>query len=389
MPADKFKLEIKENGRYATKGLDSRRFMQAFRAIKKAQDERRRHAGRAITPAILKGKKQADIVRLGKRQNGLPFTFNDLVDLENKKDAFEKRYDKDTAGITYRELIAGSLAIDIKRANNQVRDGSGIKAANIAGLLNNTITFNVTASDKNGDDNHQVIIRLEEWDHLLQNTEPTSKGYEKAVKQAVKGRMSIDCSCGRHQFWLRYLATVGNYAVTPPKEFSPPAQRNPELEGVACKHVLHVANKLQSPTWIKQLAPHMRSIAKRTGFADDRKLKHVFSDEEIKDQKRTRKGKINQEPFQKELDAYQKRQANMAAKQASKKKEIDEIRKQATKARRRAERAENKANKAVKQAFQATREILQDAGQSEKQIRRMFAKKMKITLKQLGELVDD
>lgn len=389
MPREKFDLEVKDNGRYATKGLDNRTFLQAFKVIKKAQAERRRHAGHTVTPAILKGKKQADIVKLGKKQNGVPFTIEDLVKLEKKKDAFAKKYDKNTAGITYRELIAGSLDIDIRRANNKVDDGSGIKMAHIAGLLNNTITFNVIASTKNGDDNHQVVMRLEEWDHLLQEAEPTLKGYQKAVKEAVKGRMSIDCSCGRHQYWLRYMATVGNYAVSPPKEFSPPAQRNASLEGVACKHVLHVANKLQSPGWINQLAPHMRSIAQRAGFADDKKLKHVFTETEVKQQKRTRKGKINQDKFKKELDLYQKRQAKMAEKQAADKGKLDKIRKQITKERRRAERAENKANKAVKTAFKATREVLLDAGQTEKQIRSLFAKKMNLTVKQLGTIVDD
>ncbi|MCV5390784.1 phage tail protein, partial [Escherichia coli] len=82
---------------------------------------------------------------------------------------------------------------------------------------------------------------------------------------ACAGRISFDCDCGRHQYWYRYLATMGNYCIAPPKEFAFPKIRNPELSGVACKHVLKAATMLQSLAWQRILANQMKQQARRVG----------------------------------------------------------------------------------------------------------------------------
>ncbi|MGQ7147766.1 phage tail protein, partial [Escherichia sp. SS-MK2] len=70
-------------------------------------------------------------------------------------------------GITYAQLIAGSEAIDVKRANNAVDDGSGIKRAVPSSLKHNVVTVSVEASDRSEDQHHRVKVRFEEWDSLI------------------------------------------------------------------------------------------------------------------------------------------------------------------------------------------------------------------------------
>jgi hypothetical protein len=314
VPAKKVEPIKKASGRYATAGLDSKQFLDVFNRIAKENAKRRNNAKRTITPAMLKRKSVADLAKLGKKQDGTNFTSDDLAQLEKNKKDHERKYDSKTAGITYAQIISSSRSIDIKRANNGVSDGSGITAATIVALRANEVMFRVKASIKNNDDDHMVRLRLETWDENLSDADVSRKGYQKATSQAVKDRVSFACDCGRHQYWYRYLATIGNYGINPPKETSSPKIRNPNLTGVACKHVLHVINKLQSPTWTNQLAIHMQSQAKKIGYLDDDNAQHVFTDKERKKQRTTRKGKINQDAVKAAFEKYQKAQVAIARK---------------------------------------------------------------------------
>lgn len=322
----------------------------------------RAKASRTLTPKMLKRKSTADLAKLGKKSNGAPLTRSDLIALEKNRNAFEKKYDRKTAGITFLEIMAGSTEIDIKRANNQVSDGSGITKANLVIIKANTLTFRVKASRKHGKDDHRVIIRLETWDDELVDAEPSRKGYQIATSNAVKSRMSIQCSCGRHQYWYRYLATIGNYCVAPPKEFSPPKEKNPDFKGVACKHVLHVVNKMNSPSWINQIALYMAKQAKKVGYLDDKRSRHVFNEQELKDQNKTRKGKINQQALKKEFERYEKLQKAMANKQQNDKENLDKLRSTLKQKSSRLAKREAAVAKREAKAKEAARQAQQQKG---------------------------
>lgn len=393
----KLELETKGNGRYSTGGLDSKQFIQAFKRIQKENAKSRRNRGaRALTPAQLKRKGPADLAKLGKKEDGTAFTREDLANLEKNKKAFERKYDNKTAGITYQQMVAASTSIDVKRANNQVNDGSGITSGHIVAIKANEIMFRVKASAKYGDDDHMVRFRLEEWEHYLSNAKVTTKGYQQAVKQAVKGRISIACDCGRHQYWYRYLATVGNYCVAPPKEYSAPKIRNPNFKGVACKHVLFVINKLQSPTWINLLAKHMQNQAKKRGYLDDSGANHVFDADDIKRQAKNRKGKINHAAIQAEFEKYEKRQAALGKKLKKDKKELDRLRKsmkkrQSTIDKQRAQLGKEKKAKGdlIRFSFPMFRDQNAKKGWSTKELRKEFAKQSGINLKVVEAVLNE
>lgn len=59
----------------------------------------------------------------------------------------------------------------------------------------------------------------------------------------LQGAVRFDCDCGRHRFWYRYIASVGSFAYGK-AETGFPKIRNPNLKGLACKHVIFVMRML-------------------------------------------------------------------------------------------------------------------------------------------------
>ncbi|WP_070964953.1 hypothetical protein [Vibrio sonorensis] len=353
MPRPKFNLERKDNGLPKTAGLSPTQWLRAFNIIQKEDATRRRSARNAIPRnfATLTNKQLAE---LGRRNGGLggAFTRDDLIDMKRQSDRIKKEFGSGNAGIHIHQIVSSSRAIDIKRANNQVNDGSGITTANMVKIKNNLFIWSVDASEKNGADHHQVKIRFEGWDEALNQLTDNRRENMRLVKSVIKGRISFDCSCGRHQYWYRYKATAGNYCVAPPKEFSPPMQTNATLTGVACKHVLLVVKKISSPTFANRLLVEMERQAKRIGFADDRKNAKVFDEQEIKNQRKGRKGKIDYEKFRKEHERY------LNAQRAIKQKKKDEASKAERQDLRKARAALTRKGKALEQERQRNRDLI-------------------------------
>lgn len=298
-----------QDGRYITDGLSSKDFTRLFELIRKEQTRKRRQAHRTLTPGRLRNKSAEDILKLGKKKGGTFFTRDDLKGFEKLRSKTREKYDSKTAGITYAQLVASSQAIDIKRANNAVDDGSGIKRATPVSLRHNVINIRVEASDISVHQHHIVRIRFEEWDQMVDDIAEDDKSALKITKSLCAGRVSFDCDCGRHQYWYRYIATAGNFALAPPKEYAFPKIRNPNLKGIACKHVIHAMTRLQSASWQLRIGQAMLQAAKRVGFGDDKRrtTKH-FTEEDRKRFNKNRNSQTNQGAMRQEWDKYQRRQ---------------------------------------------------------------------------------
>lgn len=148
-------------------------------------------------------------------------------------------------GISMQDVIYLSLDIDIKRANEQIfmaqlfkRDGD--------------VFYFITNSGVHQQyPNHKVIVQLVEYEGLITGASKVPSHY--AMGEFLKHKkIKFDCDCGRHGYWYRYLATIGkyNYGID---ENRYPSTRNPNLRGVACKHVLRVVKMLQSEQGIQLL----------------------------------------------------------------------------------------------------------------------------------------
>lgn len=154
-------------------------------------------------------------------------------------------------GIPYSQLLRTSRPIDKERAKE-------VRNAIFYGRQGDIFNFRVTGNVRPF---YRVQIRLESWGML--SAAPSVHAL-KAAQDMVNGRLSIECPCGRHQFWYRYLATIGDYAIEP-KETDFPKIRNPALHGCCCKHVLKVLQLLKTNRFIFLLKQEIEKERKPTG----------------------------------------------------------------------------------------------------------------------------
>lgn len=166
------------------------------------------------------------------------------------------RFDDSRQGIPFQQLVRSSTAKDKARAKE-------VKSAIFYGRKGNILYFQVSGHAR---PHYRVQIRLEEWDRAASSAGPTLQ----AIQQVLRGRVSIECPCGRHQYWYRYLASIGNYAIDP-RERDYPKIRNPALTGCCCKHVLKVLQVLKSTRVTFLLARELDRERARPGFLTSRK----------------------------------------------------------------------------------------------------------------------
>lgn len=329
-------FEKDDQGRYQTSGLDAKQFHKVFDLIQKQQRQNRRGAKRTLTPRLM-GKRNRELdafLSLGRKKDGTYFTPDDIRQFDASRQAHKTNFRNNVAGITYAQVVAQSTSIDIKRASNKVDDGTGIKSATFLGMKHNLAIISVRASDASVHQHHRVKIRFEEWDQAVDDIGEDGAKKPRIAAALCKGRVSFDCDCGRHQYWYRYMATAGNYAVAPPKEYAYPKERNPELTGVACKHVLHALTKFQSATWHRPLITALEKAADQTAFGDDkRKTQTFFKGEVAKALARNRTTTTNQAKAKQEFDKYQQAQAALGKKLKSADVTTDNVRRLLKKAR--------------------------------------------------------
>lgn len=108
------------------------------------------------------------------------------------------------------------------------------------------------------------------------------------------------------------MATLGNYCLAPPKEFAFPKITNPDLQGLACKHVIRAMTMMQSASWSNVLGQEMARQARRTGYGDDRHTSAVFDGPTAKKLAQNRKTKVDKSKAQAAWKAYKKRQEAVA-----------------------------------------------------------------------------
>lgn len=351
-----------ENGRFQTDGLDEKQFIRVFNEIKKLNTERRRDGKRTLRPGQLSRKSVQDLVRLGKKQDGTEFTVDDLKRFDKLRKQYKKR-GGGLAGVTYSELVARSAETRVDRASNRSKDRRGVSSAQLLKLRANVATIKVKASAISDHQNHKVDIRFEEWDERMGDADGSDRGYAAAARKACAGRMSINCSCGDHQYRYRYMATLGNYCLSPPKEFAYPKITNPNLTGLACKHVLLAATMLQSPTWSSRLGQEMARQARRNGYGDDKHTSTIFTGPDAKRLAQNKKKTIDHDKAKAAFQKYQKRMASVAKRIKGGDKDIETLRAKLKKVRTASKAASDKLKKAEaenKVLQQQAKELMRD-----------------------------
>lgn len=143
---------------------------------------------------------------------------------------------KFTGGITAKQVIDLSAAIDRERANEQIR--TAVPVAHMDGVVH----FVTNAGPESDVTRHHVYVEFLNFSAVVASPAPLKD----LAKELAQGRIRWRCDCGRFTYWYGYIATVGQF-IYGDKQVNFPKIRNPHLTGVACKHGLRVMQQLASP----------------------------------------------------------------------------------------------------------------------------------------------
>jgi len=145
--------------------------------------------------------------------------------------------------VTMGNILEKTQKVDIERSNKQLstlkpvyqEDGLFMFKVRASGL-SKTNEWGILKNDKIAT-SHQVNVWFD-----LENY----KGFKNT-------KIKFECSCGRHTYWYRYMATKGGWGLGI-KEERYPSVRNPQMKGICCKHVVRVVRYCHGHTFQKQLS---------------------------------------------------------------------------------------------------------------------------------------
>lgn len=190
-------------------------------------------------------------MRLAKKQAGFAtgkgITARQVIDLASAKP------------LSYLPGRADGAKSDIDRARKEITSGVPVSA------LHDTVRFITNAGGSTpGVTRHHVMIQLVGFRNAV-DAIIASGGDPAVVRREAnkmrKGGLKFDCSCDRHRYFLRYVATIGGFNAGR-DETGFPKIRNPGLKGVACKHVLRVMSELESSNSVLRfLERHLQGVS--------------------------------------------------------------------------------------------------------------------------------
>ncbi len=223
--------------------LDHKNLKAMLKARQAADLDRRTRAERILEPSHLTGKGQKNAA--GVLMTTLGGTVRPITsdDLRHFKDAADKLAGKLRGGITAAEAIQHSTKEDQARCRTEIRQAVPFR------LSAGTVAFSTTASEKSKAVRHIVTLQFDGWAGAVASPNTPLQAAARMAEQPLK----FQCDCGKFTFWLRYIATVGGWVHGRPEPGFPKI-RNPNLKGVACKHLLRVLLELPTMTVRRQLA---------------------------------------------------------------------------------------------------------------------------------------
>lgn len=120
---------------------------------------------------------------------------------------------------------------------------------------------------------HTVIVRFNEFGATLRKlqsvpVDPARARAEKALTPMAaaaalqKSYLAIECSCERWRYHYRFIATIGGFNAGR-DEHGMPKLTNPNLESVACKHVLKTMREVTSSRTVQRFLQDVLQKAMR------------------------------------------------------------------------------------------------------------------------------
>lgn len=166
-----------------------------------------------------------------------PITDEDLAAFRRNAKMLGNRF---TGGITPRQVIDLSLRKDRHRARTEIPTAVAAASRQVKGGALEA-RFITSSSPQSKRARHHVLVEFVEFEGLVANGAFSPR---RAARELARGRIRFDCTCEHHRYRRRYIATIGRYNAGRP-ETGYPKITNPDLSGVACKHVLRVMAEVE------------------------------------------------------------------------------------------------------------------------------------------------
>lgn len=155
------------------------------------------------------------------------------------------------------DILSTGIKSDVDKARRE------ITSAVLVSAVGGDLRFITPSGGESRATRHIVLVRLHEWRNALAAvaaaTVKNEAMYREAANNLRRGKISFECDCERHRYYFRYLATIGGFNAGR-AETGYPKIRNPDLKGVACKHVIRVMTELlHSPVVLRFLIKHLKA----------------------------------------------------------------------------------------------------------------------------------
>ena len=198
------------------------------------QFEQRQRASNILSPDEVAGSYDAGrllATTLGGEVRAL--TAADLQTFKRQAEALGKKF---RGGITAKAVIDNSTQADRERSNREIRVAIPYQR------MGSNVHFITNAGPRSEVVRHHVHVQLLNIDAAVASPAKASD----LVRMVVDGGLKFDCDCEHHQYRFRYIASIGRYNAGR-TETGYPKITNPNLIGIACKHVLRVMQKMSAP----------------------------------------------------------------------------------------------------------------------------------------------
>jgi hypothetical protein len=153
--------------------------------------------------------------------------------------------EKFAGGITAKQIIDLAHPERRQRANTQIHYAVPME------IKGSVMHFTTNAAPGSRVARHHVHV---DFVDLSGATAAPAKGgkLDAAARKLAAGRIRVNCDCEDWRYVFRYIATIGKYNTGRP-ETGFPKIRNPQLDGVACKHVLRTVHMLSQPIAMERI----------------------------------------------------------------------------------------------------------------------------------------
>jgi len=180
-----------------------------------------------------------------------PITANELATFRHNMQLAKRQAGFKGGGITARQVIDLASAKPLRYSSEQQGGAQSdidkakreITTAIPVSTRDDEVRFITNAGEGSKAGRHHVTIQFTEFRNAVDAVIAAGddpKAPRRAADKMRKGALKFDCDCERHRYFLRYVATIGR------DETGFPKIRNPNLKGVACKHVLRAMTELES-----------------------------------------------------------------------------------------------------------------------------------------------